>query len=569
MPRDDNARITTAPARRLLMTGLMVGTCLAPTMVLAQAPQDPAALEKQKQKQPQGKPAEPRKAAPTDSKGPPPRPQAAPTHDRPPPGVPPQRGAPPQELRRANTPPPPAHLPPPAARQVPPPAREQAAPIPPPQQQPTGRQAPRLPRSDQAAPGTPPVPPSAKPPAPTAPKSQAAPATTRLPPPAKSTATPAPGQPAPLTVAPEAQRLPGSPGKAPAAHTKQPPGGSPAGAATTRLKAPDGTRTAPGTAPLAPSTPSRTAAPAATPKTLDQVRSGRVSTVAPTGQTVIQEPGNRTIVKQGNQTFVTRNETTVIQNFAPNARTSRRADGVSETVFARPDGTRVFTEVDGSGRLLRRYRRDPGGREIVLMDNRRFLRNVAIGAGVALVAAAVIVSLPRPVHSLPREKYIVEYVHASDDDIYEALTAPPIERLERTYSLDEIRYSESLRDRVRRVDLDSINFEFGSFEVTPDQYGKLERIARAMLRALTADPTEVYLIEGYTDAVGTEEDNASLSDRRAEAVARVLVEHFSIPIENLVTQGYGEQFLKVNTQAPERANRRVAVRRITPLLSRE
>jgi outer membrane protein OmpA-like peptidoglycan-associated protein len=33
-----------------------------------------------------------------------------------------------------------------------------------------------------------------------------------------------------------------------------------------------------------------------------------------------------------------------------------------------------------------------------------------------------------------------------------------------------------------------------------------------------------------------------------------------------VTQGYGEQQLKVRTSGPERENRRVAVRRITPLL---
>jgi outer membrane protein OmpA-like peptidoglycan-associated protein len=37
--------------------------------------------------------------------------------------------------------------------------------------------------------------------------------------------------------------------------------------------------------------------------------------------------------------------------------------------------------------------------------------------------------------------------------------------------------------------------------------------------------------------------------------------------ENLTTQGYGEEFLKIPTQGPERANRRVSVRRITPLLS--
>jgi OmpA-OmpF porin, OOP family len=40
-----------------------------------------------------------------------------------------------------------------------------------------------------------------------------------------------------------------------------------------------------------------------------------------------------------------------------------------------------------------------------------------------------------------------------------------------------------------------------------------------------------------------------------------------VPPENLTTQGYGEQHLKVPTDGPERANRRVTARRITPLLS--
>ena len=53
---------------------------------------------------------------------------------------------------------------------------------------------------------------------------------------------------------------------------------------------------------------------------------------------------------------------------------------------------------------------------------------------------------------------------------------------------------------------------------------------------------------------------------RAETVATILTERFQIPAENLTTQGYGEQYLKVDTQTPERQNRRVAMRRITPLL---
>ena len=79
----------------------------------------------------------------------------------------------------------------------------------------------------------------------------------------------------------------------------------------------------------------------------------------------------------------------------------------------------------------------------------------------------------------------------------------------------------------------------------------------------------MFLIEGHTDAVGAEDDNLSLSDRRAESVAVALTEQFQVPPENLVTQGYGEQYLKVDTQGPRGMNRRVTVRRITPLLDKQ
>jgi OOP family OmpA-OmpF porin len=52
-------------------------------------------------------------------------------------------------------------------------------------------------------------------------------------------------------------------------------------------------------------------------------------------------------------------------------------------------------------------------------------------------------------------------------------------------------------------------------------------------------------------------------------VATVLTEMFGVPAENLTTQGYGEQYLKIGTEAPERQNRRVTIRRITPLLRNE
>ena len=84
---------------------------------------------------------------------------------------------------------------------------------------------------------------------------------------------------------------------------------------------------------------------------------------------------------------------------------------------------------------------------------------------------------------------------------------------------------------------------------------------------IEANPGEVFLIEGHTDAVGTGASNLALSDRRAESVALALTEYFDVPPENVVVQGYGESELRISSQGAERQNRRVAVRIITPLMN--
>lgn len=278
---------------------------------------------------------------------------------------------------------------------------------------------------------------------------------------------------------------------------------------------------------------------------------------------VIEEPDKRIIVKEGGRTIIRHDETERFRRLpGTNVRREKR-NGLDISISVRPGGIEIYTELDDRGRPLRRYRRGRDGREIILFDNRDYYRRHRDGSFID-----AIVDLPPPRIAIPRERYIVDYDEASDVEIYETLSAPPVEELDRAYSLEEVRRSPTLRDRMRRIDLDAINFEFGSWEVTEDQYPALERIARAMKRVIEKNPEEMFLIEGHTDAVGSDEDNLSLSDRRAESVAIILTEEFGVTPENLTTQGYGEQHLKVDTEAAERQNRRVAVRRITPLLSR-
>jgi len=273
------------------------------------------------------------------------------------------------------------------------------------------------------------------------------------------------------------------------------------------------------------------------------------------GRAVIREPG-RTIVLDGARPFIRHSE---VERFGFGARdiAVERRGRETYTVVERPGGVRIVSVVDDDGRLLRRFRRYPDGRELLLIDN-SFVDPEH--------ADDFYLELAPPVVSIPRERYIVEAALADADAIYDALTAPPVERLDRRYSLDEVRYNPRLLDRMPRIDIDSITFDTGSWAIAPEQFDRLSVIAGAINRVIARKPQEVFLIEGHTDAVGSDVDNLSLSDRRAESVAAVLTEQFQVPPENMTTQGYGKQDLKIPTDGPERRNRRVTVRRITPLL---
>ncbi|UUP16229.1 Outer membrane porin F [Nitratireductor thuwali] len=237
-------------------------------------------------------------------------------------------------------------------------------------------------------------------------------------------------------------------------------------------------------------------------------------------------------------------------------------NGRVREVIERPDGTRIITIRNSYGDVLRRVRVTPDGREHVLVyvPEDRFDR-------VARYEDPAIELGPFRL-TIPLSEYVLEAQRVENPDrYYEFLDQPPVEQVQRLYSLEEVKRSPRVRDMVRRIDLDTIEFEFGSARIEESEIRDIEALATAMERLLDENPAETFLIEGHTDAVGSETANLALSDRRAEAVARALTDVFGLPPENLVTQGYGEQYLKIDTQEPERENRRVAVRRITPLVS--
>ncbi len=232
---------------------------------------------------------------------------------------------------------------------------------------------------------------------------------------------------------------------------------------------------------------------------------------------------------------------------------------VRETVI-RSDDSRIVTIYNRYGDIIQRSRISPDGREYVLIyapDAGRDEARVYIDVGL---------NLPPMRLTVPVNDYIVTTSRAQDRDYYEFLAEPPVERVERVYSIDEVKSSARLRDKVRRIDLDTVTFPSGSAEVPLAQARTLRKVAEAMEQVLDKDPGETFLIEGHTDAVGSDRANLILSDKRAETVASLLTEVYGIPPENLQVQGYGERFLKIRTEAAEQQNRRVAIRRVTSLV---
>jgi outer membrane protein OmpA-like peptidoglycan-associated protein len=277
---------------------------------------------------------------------------------------------------------------------------------------------------------------------------------------------------------------------------------------------------------------------------------------------IVLDLGGRFIIKFGGQIVIRQDDGYESDRFLHRARdvdVEHFRGGYTRTTVTRADGTQIITVRDRYGDIITRTRIDRRGRQVILIDNRTFYRD----GRPAYVRFED--ELPPLRIGIPREEYIVETSRADPDAIRAALMAPPVEAVERAYAIEEIRTSERLRDKVRRIDLNTITFDFGSAAITPSQFEALAAVGQAIEDILAQSPDEIFLIEGHTDAVGSDTDNLVLSDRRAEAIAVALSSNFEIAPENLVTQGYGEQYLKIATAEAERENRRVTIRRITEL----
>lgn len=94
-----------------------------------------------------------------------------------------------------------------------------------------------------------------------------------------------------------------------------------------------------------------------------------------------------------------------------------------------------------------------------------------------------------------------------------------------------------ITDRQIRIDLAAdVLFDFDKYTLRPAANESLRKVAQVV----SGYPSAPLLVEGHTDGKGTHAYNMALSDNRAAAVKKWLVENGGINAARITTKGWGE-----------------------------
>jgi outer membrane protein OmpA-like peptidoglycan-associated protein len=107
-----------------------------------------------------------------------------------------------------------------------------------------------------------------------------------------------------------------------------------------------------------------------------------------------------------------------------------------------------------------------------------------------------------------------------------------------------------------KIDLE-INFDYNSAEISARSLSSVQALGNALTNPDLKGST--FVVAGHTDAAGGESYNQDLSERRADAIKRYLIDKYGIAASDLVTVGYGKSKLKDPANPMADANRRVQV----------
>ncbi|PYF82259.1 OOP family OmpA-OmpF porin [Marinomonas alcarazii] len=110
---------------------------------------------------------------------------------------------------------------------------------------------------------------------------------------------------------------------------------------------------------------------------------------------------------------------------------------------------------------------------------------------------------------------------------------------------------------VETLPPEKINIQFGLNETTVEQkfYPDIEKIAVF----LKDNPGSTVIIEGHTDDTGAASYNQTVSEKRAQSVADVLINTFQVDESRVEAIGYGEErpFVENDSEEHREANRRI------------
>ena len=129
-------------------------------------------------------------------------------------------------------------------------------------------------------------------------------------------------------------------------------------------------------------------------------------------------------------------------------------------------------------------------------------------------------------------------------------------RTTRSLSVSEREEIAAIVKDKPKIDLE-INFEYNSADISAKSLPSVQALGRALSNADLKGST--FVVAGHTDAAGGEGYNQDLSERRADAIKRYLVDKYGINGSDLVTVGYGKSKLKDPSQPMAEVNRRVQV----------
>ena len=127
-------------------------------------------------------------------------------------------------------------------------------------------------------------------------------------------------------------------------------------------------------------------------------------------------------------------------------------------------------------------------------------------------------------------------------------------RSTRSLTSDDREKIATIAKKKPSIDLE-INFEFNSGTIAAQAMPQV----KALGQALASDDLKggTFLVAGHTDGKGGESYNQALSERRADAVKRLLSAKYGIAANRLVTVGYGKAQLKAPSNPLGGENRRV------------